>query len=146
MTGTPYIPFDKPLETYPRRADCSPLLLVGDIYMTLCPLQPGDRVPPHCYICDYDTGTIPQWTVLRRSGDDVRFVLVLIDPNALPKAEEPEAFQVACNVIATPSTVLLSPFYVLKEGYGPPGMACSLPQQAWCLVRGKVTAQRRRRS
>ncbi|HZU01307.1 MAG TPA: hypothetical protein VFA10_16680 [Ktedonobacteraceae bacterium] len=136
--------FAQALETFPRRADHPPLLEVAEIFAALLPLQVGDVIPLNCYIDDYDTGTIPSWTVIERKGD-ARFTLTLIDPNALPKPEDPAAYQVAYRVIVTPSTVLGSGPFVLKEGCGPPNYACSLPQQAWCLVRGKLPPRRKRR-
>jgi hypothetical protein len=134
--------FAQDLETFPRRADYPPLLTAHDMFVALSPLQESDTVPLCCYVLDYDTGTIPNWTVLERNGG-YRFTLTLIDPNALPQPEEPDAYQVAYRIIATPSTVLGSGPFVLKEGYGPPHYACSLPQQAWCLVRGKLKSRRK---
>lgn len=133
--------FISPLETFPRQQDHPPLLAVEEIYASLYPLQEGDQIPLHVYVSNYDTGTIPSWTVIQRLGG-CRFLLVIIDPNAEPVA--PKCYPVACNIIGTPSTVLATPHYQLKEGYGPPGMAYSLPQQAWAVVRGKLRPRRGR--
>jgi hypothetical protein len=67
---------------------------------------------------DYDVGTIPPWSVVKREGGE-RFTLIVIDSNAL--LQEPGTIP-----IATPSTVLASLCYQLWEGFGPPGNACSL--------------------
>jgi hypothetical protein len=133
--------FGQALDSFPRRADYPPLLTAPSMFEVLRTLNVGDAVPLECYIGDYDVGTIPPWTVVRREGD-YRFVLTVIDANALP--DEPETAPVATNIIGTPSTVLATSFYRLKEGYGPPGYACSLPQQAWILVRGKMQVRRRK--
>jgi hypothetical protein len=133
--------FAQPLESFPRRKDHPPLLTAGALFEALRHLLQGSIIPPNCYINDYDIGTIPSWTILRREGD-YRFLFVVIDPNPVPT--EPNSFPVALNIIGTPSTVLATPFYVLKEGFGPRGMACSLPQQAWVLVRNKMPAKRKR--
>ncbi len=136
--------FAQALEAFPRRVDFPPLLTATELFAALSPLQIGDVVPLHCYILDYDVGTIPAWTVVQREGA-YRFSLTLIDPNALPDPQELDAYQVAYQIIATPSTVLGSGPFVLKDGYGPPHYACSLPQQAWCLIRGRLPARRKRK-
>jgi hypothetical protein len=135
--------FAQALEAFPRRVDFPPLLTAAELFVARSSLQVGDVVPLHCYILDYDVGTIPAWTVVQREGA-YRFSLTLIDPNALPKPEEPDTYQVAYHIIATPSTVIGSGPFVLKEGHGPPNYACSLPQQAWCLIRGRLPARRKR--
>jgi len=133
--------FTQPLESFPRRADYPPLLTARSMFEVLRTLNAGDAVPLACYIGDYEVGTIPPWMVVRREGD-YRFVLTVIDANALP--DEPETIPVATNIIGTPSTVLATSFYQFKQGYGPRGRACSLPQQAWVLVRGKMQVRRRK--
>ncbi len=135
--------FAQTLESVPRRADHPPLLTPRALFEVLRTLGVGDAVPLECYVNDYDVGTVPPWTVVRREGEE-RFVLTVIDANALP--DEPGTAPVATNIIGTPSTVLATSLYQLKEGCGPPGYTCSLPQQAWVLVRGKMRVRRGKRA
>ena len=112
--------FVRPLASFPQRNEYPPLVEPEAVYAALAALHVGDVVPPAVYISDYDTDTIPEWTVRSRELDTYgHLTLVLIDPN-MPIAAtlwEPAA-EVARTIHSSPRRTLATPHSQLRPGYG----------------------------
>jgi hypothetical protein len=116
--------FVRVLKSFPPRSNCPPVVEPEAVYTAQAALHVGNIVPLEIYISDYDTDTVPEWTVRsRETGEDGVLLLVLIDPNsAIPATLWEPAAEVARLVLSSPRQSLATSHYQLKHGYGPKPM------------------------